>query len=140
MTEPRTALVVDDEDQLLRLIARVVERGGDQVLTAATGDEARAIFREHAAEIQIVLLDVMMPDGDGAATLLPEFLETRPDLEVILTSGDALPSNLATELGRIGGQFLPKPFVPQALLRMFQAPESGASPRGPVAPAGSGVV
>ena len=120
MTASSTVLVVDDEDQLLRLMVRVVERAGRPVVAADTASEARRLFREHAEEIGGVLLDVTMPDGEGAATLLPEFLGERPDLEVIVTSGDALPEALAVELERVGGQFIRKPFAPKALLRLLE--------------------
>ncbi|MCP4907179.1 MAG: response regulator [bacterium] len=124
MSTPRTALVVDDEEQLLRLMARILERGGHRVLSAANGDEARRLFRAHADEIEIVLLDVLMPDGDGAEALLPEFLSERPGIDVILSSGDALPEALETELERVGGRFLHKPFVPRSLLRMLEPVET----------------
>ena len=128
MNASRTILVVDDEDPLRRLMARVIERAGTQALTAATSSEARDCFREHLDEIDVVLLDVMMPDGGGAATLLPEFLAQRPGLDVILTSGDALPRELETQLEQVGGQFLRKPFVPGALLRILESSSSSTSP------------
>ena len=127
MSAPRTALIVDDEDQLLRLMTRVLEREGTRVLGAATADDARHLFRENADEIEIVLLDVMMPGGDGAEVLLPEFLAVRPEIGVILTSGDALPETLEVLLGRIGGRFLRKPFVPKSLVRML-APTQAERP------------
>lgn len=124
MSTSRTVLVVDDEAQILRLITRVLERQGSRVLGAASGEEARRLFREHAAEIEIVLVDVTMPAGGGAEALLPEFLAKRPELEVIVMSGHSLPETLEVLLGRIGGRFLHKPFVPKALLRMLEASES----------------
>lgn len=119
MNDLRTVLVVDDEESLRRLLARVLKRNGAQVMTAGTASEARQLFREHMAELDVVLLDVLMPGGEGAAILLPEFLAERPSLEVILTSGDALPLDLEADLTRIGGQFLRKPFMPKALLRLL---------------------
>jgi two-component system, NtrC family, response regulator len=119
MNQSRTVLLVDDEESLRRLLSRVVERGGSQVIAAANAREARRLFREHMSEIDVVLLDVIMPGGEGAAVLLPEFIAERPTLKVILTSGDALPVELEQELKRIGGQFLRKPFVPKALLRLL---------------------
>ena len=124
MSTSRTVLIVDDEDQLLRLMTRILERGGKRVLAAATGDDARRLFRAHRAEIEIVLLDVMMAGGAGAETLLPEFLAERPDLDVILTSGDALPEALEILLERIGGRFLRKPFGPRSLLPLLEPVES----------------
>jgi DNA-binding response OmpR family regulator len=126
MSRTKTALVVDDEDQLLRLMTRVLERAGHRVHAAATGEAARQLFREHDPEI--VLLDVMMPDGDGAERLLPEFLAVRPTLRVILTSGAALPASLEALLGRIGGDFLCKPFPPRSLLQLLEGHAAKVGP------------
>ena len=123
MSESRTALVVDDDDQLLRLMTRVLEREGIRVLSAGNGADARRLFREHSGEIDIALLDVLMPDGDGAASLLPDFIAERPEIDVVLTSGDDLPEALGNLIVQIGGGFLRKPFAPKNLLRMI-APES----------------
>ena len=125
MSQSKTALVVDDEQQLLRLIGRVFERAGYRVLTAANAAEARRCFAEERGTLSVALLDVVMPEGDGAAELLPEFLREQPDLKMILTSGDALPDALADELGRCGGRFLRKPFVPRTLLRMIEPTPDG---------------
>ncbi len=134
MSRTRTALVVDDEDQLLRLMTRVIERAGHRVHAAATGEAARRLFREH--EPEIVLLDVVMPDGDGAESLLPEFLAERPGLKVILTSGAALPESLEVLLGSIGGDFLCKPFPPRSLLRLLEGDAATVAPGLPPNPPG----
>lgn len=124
----RTVLVVDDEAPLLRLMTRLVEKAGRPALGAATGAEARALFEDHAEAIGLVLLDVTMPDGDGAERLLPEFVAVRPDLEVIVTSGEALPEPLAAELTRVGGHYIRKPFTPRALQALLEAdPSSGVA-------------
>ena len=127
MSDSRTVLVVDDEDQLLRLMGRLVEKGGARALMAATANEARALFEAHASSIDLVLLDVTMPDGDGAEQLMPEFLGARPNLGVIVTSGDALPPALGDALERVGGRFLRKPFSPTALTSLLDAPSAGDS-------------
>ena len=68
--QPRlTVLVVEDEDAIRRLLDVAFRRHGLDVLLAATGDEAVAIYREHRDAIAAVLLDVRMPDLDGPATL-----------------------------------------------------------------------
>jgi DNA-binding NtrC family response regulator len=128
MARTRTALVVDDEDQLLRLMTRIRERAGHRVFGATTGEDARRIFRAEAPEI--VLLDVSMPDGDGAETLLPDFLAERPMLRVILASGDALPESLRVLLDRVGGDFLRKPFPPRSLLRLLEELEEADAEAG----------
>ena len=133
---PRTALIVDDEDQLLRLMVRLLEGAGYRVWGAPDGVEALKLFREHAAEIDLALIDVMHPPGAGASDLLPELLAERPDLAVILTSGDALPEDLEEKLTSIDGNFLRKPFLPKALLRLVEGvgKAAKASPGRPAAP------
>jgi len=120
MSQSRTALIVDDEDQLLRLMVRVLERAGYTTWSARDGAEALRVFYEHASEIDLVLLDVLLPPGAGAADLLPALLVERPNLDVILTSGDVLPESLDKMLSSIGGRFLRKPFTPKALVRMLE--------------------
>ena len=129
VSQSRSALIVDDEDQLLRLMARLVERGGYRTWTARDGVEALRIFREHQGEIDLLLLDVLHPPGAGAADLLPALLAEKPGLDVILTSGDALSEDLDRELAAIGGHFLRKPFAPRALLDLLDAAATPASAR-----------
>ena len=130
-----TALIVDDEDQLLRLMTRLLEKAGIRVLAAQDADEGRALFAAHASEIDLLVLDVTLPGGDGAEQLMPEFLAHEPMVHVIVASGDEPPDELAAELRRIGGHFLRKPFVPKQLLRLIDDLKAKTAPRSPVAPA-----
>ena len=114
------AMVVDDEAQLLRLVVRVLERAGWKARTAETMADALETFREHADEIDLVLLDVNLSERGGAEELLPPLLEMKPSLNVLLMSGDALPDALSERLASIGGEFLRKPFVPKALMRLLE--------------------
>lgn len=123
----KVALVVDDEDQLLRLIQRVLENAGFEVLSAMTAEAGLEVFRQHPAEIDVVLLDVQLPDM-GAADLVPLLMAEGERLRLILTSGADLPAPLEETMGSIGGRFLRKPFVPKTLLRMLdEAMASGVS-------------
>jgi two-component system, cell cycle sensor histidine kinase and response regulator CckA len=64
-----TVLIVDDEPAILSCLESALQSAGIEVLTAATGQEAVSLYRQHARDINIVVLDVMMPDMDGPATL-----------------------------------------------------------------------
>ncbi len=79
-------LLVDDEETILTLVARMLQRAGFTVLTAADGLEAVALFKKHSGEIICVLLDLTMPrmGGDEA---LDELRRIRHDIPVILSSG-----------------------------------------------------
>jgi len=120
VSPPKLALIIEDEEPLRRLLTRLLERAGYAILTAADGNEGLAAFQARADELGIVLLDVMMPSKD-AAEILPELLARRPDVPLILTSGDALPEDLQKVLETTTrGRFLRKPFMPRALLRMLE--------------------
>lgn len=80
------ALVVDDEKSVLRICMKMVELCGFTVITACDGIDAVAKFREHADEIDIVLMDLTMPNMDGI-TAMGEIYSIRPDTKVIISSG-----------------------------------------------------
>ncbi len=79
-------LVVDDEEMVRNLCKSMVERFGYPVMTASDGEEAVALFREHADEIACVILDLTMPNKDGMATF-EELQRIRGDIKVIISSG-----------------------------------------------------
>jgi DNA-binding NtrC family response regulator len=107
--------VADDDPQLRRLIARLLERGGYGVESAADGAQALRRFREDPQAIGAVVLDAALAP-DGAAAVLAEMAKLRPDLGVVFTSGDALPAEERARLALHDGVFLRKPFDPEALL------------------------
>ncbi|MHB9061518.1 MAG: hybrid sensor histidine kinase/response regulator [Desulfobacteria bacterium] len=81
-----TILLVDDEESLLALGARMLEHLGFSVLTAADGLQAVDIYRERGKEIDLVLMDLTMPHMDGAEAL-GELRRLNPEVRVVLASG-----------------------------------------------------
>jgi len=81
-----SVLVADDEDFLLKLYSKALSALGLNVLTASDGLQALNIFRQKPREIAAVILDLTMPNMDGAAAL-KELRRIQPDVPVILTSG-----------------------------------------------------
>jgi len=79
-------LVVDDEEMVLGLCRDMVERLGFKVLTAADGEQAVAVFTEHADDITCVILDLNMPHRDGITTF-DTLRKIRQDVKVIISSG-----------------------------------------------------
>lgn len=106
-----TVLVADDDEQLLRLLVRLLERDGNRVLSAADSVAALETFHANADQIDLVVLDVGL-DPDGIEKPLRVMLEAKPDLSVILASGDQPPDGIQQQLEEIGGVFLRKPFPP----------------------------
>lgn len=80
------ALVVDDEKSVLKACAAMVKLCGLDVITASDGVDALNKFKNHVDEIDIVVMDLSMPNMDGIAAMR-ELHGVRPDLKVILSSG-----------------------------------------------------
>jgi PAS domain S-box-containing protein len=81
-----TVLVIEDERAILRFLKRQIQDMGFRVLLASGGREGLRLFREHASEITLVLLDMAMPDVSGE-TVFHEIRQIRRDANVIFSSG-----------------------------------------------------
>ena len=79
-------LVVDDEEPVRSLAAEYVRHLGFEAIEAGDGNEALELYRRHADDIALVILDLAMPHMDGAAAFL-ELKKIRQDVRVILCSG-----------------------------------------------------
>ncbi len=107
-----TILIVDDEENLRIAASTVLELHGYQILLAADGTEALAIYAQHADEIDAVLTDIAMPFLDGVA-LIRAFQRMRPDLPIIASTGQ---NDRAVELKAIGIEsILKKPYTAEHL-------------------------
>ncbi|MGM0642624.1 MAG: response regulator [Thermodesulfobacteriota bacterium] len=81
-----TILLVDDDDLVLESAATGLQDYGYNVITAADGREGLEVFRSEQSRIDIVLLDLNMPEISGC-DLFERMLEIDPDIRVIITSG-----------------------------------------------------
>lgn len=77
-------LIIDDDEQILRVLARLIEREGFSVATAADGDAALAAHRTHPADL--VITDVILPGKDGVETMLALRKES-PRIKILAISG-----------------------------------------------------
>jgi len=112
-----TILVVDDEPLLRKVAAKLLQKLGYQVLEAADGESAVAIFREKGAQIDLVLLDMIMPGMDGHQTL-ERLRALNPSVPVLMCSGysEAEAPHLPA-----GVSFLPKPYPLETLSQQVSA-------------------
>lgn len=83
---PRTVLIIDDDESIRFVAARMVQRLGYAVLEAADGQAGVEVYAEHADTIVCVLLDVAMPVKSGAQALC-EMRQIRGNAPVALMSG-----------------------------------------------------
>jgi len=108
-------LVVDDEPLVCKLVRAILERWGFQVLTAADGEEALALYQEHSAVIDLVLLDFAMPGLTGLQ-VLGELQKIDPEVQVVFSSGHILGSDTDQLLAAGARAFLAKPYRPEELV------------------------
>lgn len=107
-----TILVVEDE-QILRELAVVILRDcGYHVLEAATGVEATEIWNRHRNLIDLLLTDMVMPEGISGVELAEQLISQKPDLRVVFTSGYSVSDTTETDFIRKGrADFLQKPYT-----------------------------
>ena len=112
-----TVLVADDDPLVRSVAVRVLERAGYKVLAAADGEEALRLFEQHETEIQLAVLDVVMPKA-GGHEVMAHLRERQPGIPIVFCSGydpqtqDALPEE--------GVSLLQKPFEPPALAALVR--------------------
>lgn len=124
-----TILVVDDEAMIRTLLVTTLERRGYEVLLAENGAEALTIFSRNADRISLVVLDLVMPVMAGDE-LLPHLFIFKPDVRVIVSSGqDAMECMRRLSEPRVAG-YLQKPYRPDALVRKVQELLADSLPSG----------
>jgi PAS domain S-box-containing protein len=119
-----TVLVVDDQEQVLHVVTRALERAGYTVLKARDGHEAVQVFRERAQDIAIVLLDLTMPELSGEEAF-DEIRRIKPDARVILSSGFSEHEATSRFAGKGLLGFLQKPYTSGALLAKLREAMEG---------------
>jgi len=110
-----TILLVDDEAFVRDLGQRILSKAGYTVLTAANGIEALDLFTRKEKQIDLVILDLIMPEMGGEASL-KELLKIDPGVKVLVASGYSADASMRgpLELGAKG--FVGKPFRLKELL------------------------
>jgi two-component system, cell cycle sensor histidine kinase and response regulator CckA len=108
-----TILLVEDEEAVRSVAARVLGNQGYTVVQAANGEEALERLDELGAKIDLILTDVVMPDM-GGLELAGRLRERRPDLKVLYMSGYAEGDKLQPKMNS-EHSFLQKPFSAESL-------------------------
>ena len=114
MVDKVCVLVLDDDVRILRFIGASLRINGYNVITATCGEEALKLAESEKPNI--MLLDMLMPVMDGFEVL--ESLRATSDLPVIAISAHASNAEKALSLG--ANNFLPKPFMPDELIKRIK--------------------
>jgi nitrogen-specific signal transduction histidine kinase/CheY-like chemotaxis protein len=102
-------LVVDDEESVIAVAAKLLEKLGFEVLTAPDGREAVRVFQTHRSKIIAVLMDLTMPHLDGEQAF-HELRRLSPSIPVLLMSGYNEQDAVARFVGKGLAGFIQKPF------------------------------
>jgi len=106
-----TILIVEDEPVLRDMAQVILQDCGYSVLEARSGREALTVWEEHRDHIDLVLTDMVMPEGVSGMDLANRLIEAKPDLKIIFASGYSM-DDLDTAFVRDGHAiFLQKPYT-----------------------------
>ncbi len=104
-----TILVIEDEEMVMDVNRALLEKLGYRVLGAKTGNEAINIVKTFDGDIDLAILDIVLPDMDGKS-IYPFLMEARLHLKVLVCSGYSI-DGPAQEILNAGAQdFIQKPF------------------------------
>lgn len=113
----QTIFVVEDEPTLRALVRKVLERSGYQVVEAPSGLAALEIWTEKKPHVDLLLTDMVMPDGISGRQLAEKLKAENPSLKVIFTTGYS-PDLMGQDfILKDGVNFLQKPYPPQKLVQ-----------------------
>ena len=104
-----TILVVDDEEYILNADKAMLNELGYEVLLACGGKEALRVFDENKDRIDLLILDLIMPDL-GGEIVYDHIKSSRPDLRVILSSGYSIEGRAESILKKGCDGFIQKPY------------------------------
>jgi two-component system, cell cycle sensor histidine kinase and response regulator CckA len=118
-TGTETILLVDDEKVIVEVNAPMLEKLGYTVLTAAGGQEAMDIFDADHNRIDMVVLDVIMPDL-GGQVVFDHLVTVNPHVKVLLCSGYSISGQAEEMMVRGAAGFIQKPFGIQVLSKKIR--------------------
>ena len=109
-------LVVDDESLIADLAKRILENAGYSVMTAGSGKEAVEVYSQHGSEIDLVLLDLIMPEM-GGKQCLENLLQIDPNVKALIASGFCIEGETKVFLDTKAKGTVSKPVYVAELLR-----------------------
>jgi DNA-binding response OmpR family regulator len=115
-----TVLLVEDDETTRNVMTRILVREGYLVLTAEGGHDALSVLKTPLSPIDVVLLDVHLPDVSGI-DLCARIRQYHPDLPVVVCTGEAEPEEAARLLELGVHRYFRKPIAVDELLATVEA-------------------
>ena len=111
-----TILLVEDEEALRRLTARMLRSAGYAVLVAASGEEALLMLNDHDHAVDLLFTDVVLP-GMGGRELATRIAADHPEIRILFTSGYSDDMKLCLRVRDQSTHFVAKPYGVTELTR-----------------------
>jgi CheY-like chemotaxis protein len=121
-----TILIVEDEAALRRILKIALEKAGYRVLEASNGRQAIASWRAAPGKIDLLLTDMVMPEGVSGRDLATRLRTLQPGLPVIYTSGYSPELSDPAVVVEKQSFFLAKPYKPAEMLALVRRCLDGA--------------
>ena len=102
-------LLVDDEERILTVGREICKALGYGVITTGSGKEALSVYKEKKEEINLVVLDMIMPEMNGLETFL-ELKKYNPDIKVLLSTGYSIDEKAQEMLNQGCKGYILKPY------------------------------
>jgi CheY-like chemotaxis protein len=115
-----TIFVVEDEPVLREMARGILENCGYRIVEAGSGREALEVWRAYAGEIDLLLTDMVMPEGISGVELAVQLLASRPGLKIIFTSGYTADEVNSEVLAKTRARFLQKPYAHSELAKTIR--------------------
>jgi two-component system, cell cycle sensor histidine kinase and response regulator CckA len=114
-----TVLLIDDEDMIIAVVEKLLKKIGYRAMIAKSGREAIDLYLKHGEAIDLVILDMIMPDLGGGVTY-DRLKEIDPNIKVLLASGYSINEQAEEILDRGCNGFIQKPFSMENLSKKIR--------------------
>ena len=115
-----TILLVEDEERVRQLFGQALRMLGYQVLEAGNGQEAMVIWNQQNARVDLLLTDMVLPEGMTGLELIEQLQSLKPSLKAIISSGYSAEIVQAGVPNKPGLLYLPKPYDSRLLARVVR--------------------
>jgi signal transduction histidine kinase/ActR/RegA family two-component response regulator len=115
-----TILIVEDEPVLREMAREILEDCGYKILEASSGKEALEVWNRRTGQIDLLLTDMVMPEGVSGVNLAEKLLAGQPGLKIIFTSGYTANEVSPELLAKTRASFLQKPYAHRDLAKIVR--------------------
>ena len=115
-----TILIVEDESVLREMACNILKDCGYRIFEASSGKQALAQWQQRANKIDLLLTDIVMPEGVSGVNLAEQLLVNHPRLKIIFTSGYTANEVSPELLAKTNARYLQKPYTHAELAKIVR--------------------